>query len=179
MTRSAALPMTDVRRRVGVGTLMLFALLAQVSLLPHLRVLGVVADVMIVATVAVAVRRGPEYGGVFGFAAGLLVDLFLQVPVGLSALAYSIVGYAVGLAQSSLLRERWWLAPLLAGLGSLAAGLVFVLAGLILGQEYLLDLRSFLVLPARALYDAALALIVFPVTARLLGPAEETTTVRL
>lgn len=171
--------MSEVRQRVGLGTLMLLALLTQTSLLPHLRIGGVIPDVMVVVTVAVAVRRGPEYGAMFGFVAGLLIDLFLQVPAGLSALAYSIVGYAVGAAQTSLLRERWWLAPLLAAIGSLGAGLVFVLAGLVLGQEYLMTARSFVVLPARALYDAGLALIVFPVAARLLGPSDEPATVRL
>jgi rod shape-determining protein MreD len=171
--------MNLVRRRVGIGTLMLVALLAQTVFFPYLKVVGVLPDVMVVATVAVAVRRGAETGALFGFGAGVAIDLFLEVPIGLSALSYTVVGYAVGSIQTGLLRERWWLVPLLGGAGSLAAGVVFVVVGLVMGQEYLFSLRTFLVLPPRALYDAVLSLAVFPLAARLIGPPDSTPAYRL
>lgn len=165
--------MSSRRRRVGMATLLLTVLVAQTALFPHLRLFGVIPDLMVVAVVAVAARQGPEVGAVFGFTGGVLVDLFLETPVGLSALAYALVGYGVGLVQSGLLRERWWLAPLLGGLGSLGGGLVFVTVGALVGQEYLVSTRTFLILPTRALYDAALAVGAFPLAGALLGRREE------
>lgn len=165
--------MNPVRRRLGIVTLVIVALLAQTAFLPHLRLFGIVPDAVIVAVVAVAAREGPEVGALAGFGAGATIDLFLEVPLGLSALAYVLVGYGMGVVRSDFLRERWWLAPLLAGSGSLAAGLIFVLAGVILGEDHLLTLRTFTVIPVRALYDAGLSLVVFPLASRLMGPLED------
>lgn len=165
--------MNAVRRRVGILTLLLVVLLAQTAFFPHVRAFGVVPDVMVLAVAVVAAREGAEVGAGFGFAAGVLIDLFLEVPVGLSALSYTLVGYGIGTLHTGLMRSTWWIGPLLGGAASLAAGTIFVLVGIILGQEHLLALRSFVVIPSRALYDAGLALLVFPLASRLLGPAED------
>lgn len=165
--------MNPLRRRVGMVTLLTAGLLAETTFFPHVRLFGVVPDVLVLAVVAVAAREGAEVGAAFGFAAGVLIDLFLEVPVGLSALSYTLVGYAIGTMQTGLMRSSWWLAPLLGGVGSLAAGTIFVLGGVILGQDHLLAVRSFVVIPSRAVYDAGLALLVFPLASRLLGPAED------
>lgn len=165
--------MIALRHRIGMITLLVVALLAQLSFFPQVRVFGVVPDVMVVAVAAVAAREGSETGAVFGFVAGVLVDLFLQVPVGLTALTYVLVGHAVGTLQSGLLRASWWLGPAIGGVSSLVAGTLFVLVGLILGQEHLLTARTAVVVPTRAFYDAVLALGVFPLANRLLGPTED------
>lgn len=165
--------MSPLRRRVADVTLLVAVLLAQTSLFPHLRVFGVVPDVMVLAVVAVAARDGAETGAAYGFAAGVTIDLFLEVPVGLSALAYTVVGYGVGMLHTGLMRSAWWIGPVLGGTGALAAGVIFVVVGVILGQEHLLSVRSFLVIPVQALYAAALALVVFPLASRLLGPTAD------
>lgn len=165
--------MSPLRHRLGQLALLLIVLLAQLTFFPQVRLFGVVPDVMIVAVAAVAVREGPDGGAVFGFVAGVSIDLFLEVPVGLSALAYSVVGYGVGLLQTGLLRSTWWLAPALGGSASLVGGLIFVLTALILGQEHLFAIRTFVIVPTRALYDAVLALAVFPLANRLLGPGDD------
>lgn len=165
--------MNPLRHRLGQVALLMTVLLAQLAFFPHVRLFGVVPDVMVVAVAAVAVREGPEAGAVFGFVAGVLIDLFLEVPVGLSALAYSVVGYGVGLLQTGVLRSAWWLSPAIAGSASLVGGLIFVLTALILGQEHLFATRTFVILPTRALYDAVLSLAIFPLANRLLGPAED------
>lgn len=165
--------MNPLRRRVGLVTLMLVVLLVQTAFFPHVRLFGVVPDVMVLAVAAVAAREGAEVGAGFGFTAGVLIDLFLEVPVGLSALSYTLVGYGIGILHTGLMRSTWWVGPALGGTASLAAGTIFVLVGVILGQDHLLAARSFMVIPTRAVYDAGLALAVFPLTSRLLGPAED------
>lgn len=165
--------MNPLRRRAGMVTLLLVVWLAETAFFPYVRLFGVVPDIVVVAVAAVAAREGAEVGAAFGFAAGVIVDLFLEVPLGLSALSYTIVGYGIGTLHTGLMRATWWTGPLLGGAASLTAGLVFVLVGIILGQEHLLAVRSFVVIPSRAVYDALLAFLIFPVAGRLLGPAAD------
>jgi hypothetical protein len=86
-----------------LGAVLLTGLVAHVGLAPHLAVRGAAPDVLLVAVVAVAVRRGARTGAGFGFAAGLGADLFLTTPLGTSALAYTLVGHASGRCRA----PRW------------------------------------------------------------------------
>ena len=95
-------------RAIRLVLLLIAVVLVQTAVLPHLRIAGVAPEVGLVATVAVAFVAGPEAGAVFGFAAGLALDLFLSTPLGLSALAWSLTGYAVGVLQGAVLRASWW-----------------------------------------------------------------------
>jgi rod shape-determining protein MreD len=143
--------------------LLIGIVLVQTTILPYLRVFGVVADLGLVATVAVAYREGPETGAIFGFAAGLSMDLFLQTPLGLSALAYALTGYLIGILQGGLLRSAWWVSPVLGGLGGIIGGLLFIGIGALVGQEQLFALRSLRVVLLAGLYDALIAPIMFPI----------------
>src|SRR4029450_12697441 len=87
-------------------------------------VFGAVPDLLLVATIAVGYQRGPEAGAVFGFVGGLAIDCFLSSPLGVSALAFALVGYGVGVFQSGLLRSSRWIAPVLGGIGGLGGGAV-------------------------------------------------------
>lgn len=135
--------------------------IAQVALFPHLRVDGVAPDLGLVTAVAVAYREGPNAGAVVGFSGGLLLDLFLRTPLGLSALSWAITGYVVGVLQGAMVRSSRWVAPLLGGFGGLLGGTVFVLVGGILGSEELVTSNSIRVVVISATYDAVLAPLVF------------------
>ena len=91
--------------RLGRLALMLILLVVlQTALFPYLRIADVVPDLGLVAAVAIAVRYGPETGAAFGFAAGFASDVFLQTPLGLSALAFGLTAYFVGMLQRRLAR---------------------------------------------------------------------------
>jgi rod shape-determining protein MreD len=150
--------------RVGRLALLLIAIvLVQTTILPYLRVFDVVPDLGLVATVALAYREGPESGAIFGFAAGLSMDLFLQTPLGLSALAYALTGYFIGVLQGALVRTAWWVSPFLGALGGIIGGLLFIGIGAIVGQEQLFALRSLRIVLLAAVYDALVAPIIFPI----------------
>jgi rod shape-determining protein MreD len=128
-----------------------------------LRVFGVTPDVGLLLTVAVAYYSGPERGAVFGFVAGLVTDLFLNTPFGVSALSSALVGYGVGVVQSGLIRAPRWVAPVMGILGGLAGGTLFVGIGALAGREELLALRSMRVVLIACVYDAVLAFVAFPI----------------
>ena len=83
-------------RVAPLGAVLLTGLAAHVGVAPHLAVWGAAPDVLLVAVVAVSVRRGARTGAGFGFAAGLGADVFLATPLGTSALAYTLVGHVLG-----------------------------------------------------------------------------------
>jgi rod shape-determining protein MreD len=94
---------------------------------------------------------------------GLLTDLlFLETPLGLSAMVFCLVGYGVGLLQAGVLRTSWWL-PVVTALMACAAGeALFALMGALFGERQLVTGRLPLVAGVVGLLDAILAVVVVP-----------------
>jgi rod shape-determining protein MreD len=156
--------------RLRLALVVVAAVVFQTTLFSSgLRVFGVMPDLCLVLTVAVAFHQGPERGAVFGFAAGFATDLFLSTPLGLSALSFTVVGYGVGLLQSGFVRPSRWVAPFMGALGGLAGGALFVAVGALAGQDHLLAPRSLKVIVVAAAYDALLAFVAFPVARWAIG----------
>src|SRR6478735_9158841 len=98
-------------RLIRLALFLIFITVLQTAVFPHLRIAGVVPELGLVAAVAMSVRYGPELGAAFGFAAGLALDLFLQTPLGLAALAFGLTAYLVGAMQNTLARPATWMRP--------------------------------------------------------------------
>lgn len=144
--------------------LVLTLVVVQTALFPSLRVAGAGPDLLLVATIAAAYHRGAEVGAGFGFVAGLAIDCFLSSPFGVSALAFCLVGFGVGVFQSGMLRSSRYVAPVLAGVGGLLGGGLWVVIAAVAGQDDLLAGHTVTVLVVSAVYDALLAFLVFPFT---------------
>ena len=149
-------------RFARLALLLVLLVLVQTAVLPYVRVVDVVHDLGLVATIAIAYQEGPEAGATFGFAAGLATDLFLETPLGLSALAFALTGYLIGVVQGALVRTAWWVTPVLGGLGGILGGLLFVGIGALVGQEQLFTLRSLRIVLLAGVFDAVVAPVVFP-----------------
>jgi rod shape-determining protein MreD len=92
---------------------------------------------MLLVALAAGLAAGPERGAAIGFASGLLYDLTLQTPCGLSALTYAILAFLVGSLQDSVLRAAWWIPVSTAAAGSAAGVILYVVFGTVVGVEYL------------------------------------------
>lgn len=149
-------------RRARLVMLLLSCVLVQTAVFPYLRIAGAVPDVGLVATIAIAYNVGADDGAVYGFAAGLAIDLFRETPLGLSALAFAATGYAVGVLRGGMLRSSRWVAPLLGGVGGLFGGLVFVTVGALAGREHLLTVHNLQVVAIAAVYDLVISPLIFP-----------------
>ena len=108
--------------------------------------------------------KGPETGAIFGFAAGLCMDLFLQTPLGLAAL----VVRPDRVPDRDRSRARSCGAPggsprCSGSWAGIVGGLLFVGIGALVGQEQLFELRSLRIVVLAALYDAVVAPIMFPI----------------
>jgi len=117
--------------------IVLVALVLQVTLLSRFSYEGARPDLMILLAVMAGFRLGPERGAIVGFAAGVSFDIVLSTPLGLSALVYTIIGYAVGAATAGMVRTSRWAAPVVAAAGSAAGMLLYALVGAVLGEPTL------------------------------------------
>jgi rod shape-determining protein MreD len=92
-----------VTTRVALlGLVLLTGLLVDTVVLSGIAIGGVSPSVVILAVTAVALTDGGEAGARFGFAAGIAVDLLAGGLMGLSALVYLLVGFAIGLLRPYL-----------------------------------------------------------------------------
>ena len=123
----------DPRFRLPI--LFVGALLLQTTLLARLRIFGVMPDVMLLLAVAGGITAGATRGATLGFASGMLIDLFLPTPLGLSALVFTLVGYGVGVANTGVLRSAWYIPVLTAGAASVAGVALYAVIGSVLGER--------------------------------------------
>lgn len=111
------------------------ALTLQLGVGNQIVVFGAVGDLMLLVAVAAGLAAGPDQGAVIGFASGLLYDLMLQTPFGLSALTYALVAYAVGSLQDSVLRAAWWIPVASAATASAIGVILYGVFGTVLGED--------------------------------------------
>jgi rod shape-determining protein MreD len=69
---------------------------AQATVAPALRIGDVAPDLPLIMVVMLALRRGPEFGCLAGFAAGLLQDTAAGGLIGPQALTKAVVGFTIG-----------------------------------------------------------------------------------
>jgi len=140
-------------------------------LMLHTTVLGLIhvdhvrPEGLLLLTVLTGLVGGQQAGTLMGFAAGLLADLTLQTPFGLSALVLTITGYSVGTMRTALVRASWWLVPATALVASFGSVVAFVLLGGLVGQSQLLrpgPAHMFTVAAIVAAMNAVLSPAVYP-----------------
>ena len=115
------------------------ALVLQVSLVSDLRIAGSIGDLMLVVVVAAGLTGGADRGITYGFAAGVLYDLVLDTPFGLTALTYAVVGYGVGVVGAALGRTSGWWPVLIAAAAGMAQSVLYTCIGILIGTAYPLD----------------------------------------
>ena len=140
-----------------VAVLVLSAFVFEAAVASHLRIAGVAIDLLLVLTIGAGLAGGPDRGAFVGFLAGVLADLVLMTPFGMSALTYALVGYAVGTLRSTSPRSSGWLPVALGALAGGGAVLFFVLLGELLGQSLLTRPDLWLVVLVEAIVCGVLA----------------------
>jgi len=143
--------------RVRLAAAIALVLLLHLTLLAEVRIAGVRPDAPLLLAVVAGLAAGAERGAIVGFAAGLSADLFLSSPFGLSALVYSLVGFAIGSFQSGILRSAWWI-PVVTAFGGSAAGIVlYAVVGATVGETEMVGVRLALIALLVGMMNALLA----------------------
>jgi rod shape-determining protein MreD len=108
--------------------------IVQSTVLPHLAVRGVFPELPVLAVSSWSLLRGPREGLVWGFIAGVAVDLFSGAPFGAATLALLAAGGLSGLARGTVLQLRILLPVATAFVATTAYALVFLAILRVSGQ---------------------------------------------
>jgi rod shape-determining protein MreD len=111
-----------------------FVALLQTTVMPHLSIWGVFPDLPVLVVAGWGLLRGAAEGSLWGFIAGLAVDLFSGAPFGAATLSLVVVGVLAGLGKASALQAQVALPMLTVFLATIGYNLIFLLVLQISGQ---------------------------------------------
>lgn len=166
---SSVLGEIGIPRLFAIGALVVVALALQSTVLSYATILGVIPQVVLVVVLCLAFTDGERVGLVAGFFGGLLQDL--QLPegsiVGLYALVYTLVGYAVGVIREYTPAESVWTPVITVAVASAMVEFGYAGLSIILGQQWIGLATTTKVVGLVVLYNTLLTPLVFPVVRRV------------
>lgn len=135
--------------------------IVQTTIVPRLAIWGVFADLPLLVVVSWSLVRGRREGMIWGFIAGLMVDLLSGAPFGAATLALTAVGFLSGLGEATVFGARMVLPLITMFLATILYHLLFLVVVRISGHPVAwLDSLVRLVLPT-AVLNTALTPVVF------------------
>lgn len=158
-----------LRRLLVLAAVLVAGLLLESTVFASWRLAGARPDLLVIAVVAVAMGAGPVEGATFGFCAGLLADLLFgeSQSVGVTALAYTAIGFAIGALEPYVTSSGAWVHLGLSAAASLASVWLTGLVLRVFGQfSWGYVARTGLLV---AVANLLLTPLVYPVVRRLLA----------
>jgi len=159
------------RSSVVIGTVMLLAVLIELTVLSRLGIPGATPDLVVVCVVALALALGPAPGAVAGFVGGLLLGLAPPADgvLGVSALVLALIGFLAGKVVDPRDRSIWVIMGIV-GLSTSGAVLGTAVLNAILGSDRVM----WEVVPGLALSSALYGVLLAPLVVPLIGSAART-----
>jgi rod shape-determining protein MreD len=120
-------------KRLAIVTMLLAAVLVQVTWAPRFTVAGVFPNLALVAVIAITWTVGVKQGMVWACVAGLMLDLTAPGPIGPHAVALLAGSYLTGFWARNLARESVLQPVIAAAVSTAAYSLVLVVVDEMLG----------------------------------------------
>ncbi|MCS0638096.1 rod shape-determining protein MreD [Streptomyces sp. LP05-1] len=147
------------------GTLLVVALVLQVSVLARLQLPGAVPDLMLLVVLGLAFVYGHVAGALIGFAAGLLADFAPPADhaAGRYALVLCVIGYLAGLAKPEKGRLKSATGPMaMVVVAAVLSTLLYAGVGALVGDTAARHVGLIPLLATAVLYDLLLAPFTVP-----------------
>ncbi|MEA2510288.1 MAG: hypothetical protein QOG21_2370 [Actinomycetota bacterium] len=167
-SRGGLFPQVGGGRTAAIAAILVGALALQSTVVAQVTLLGVIPQLVLIVVVSLAFTDGPRVGVVTGFAGGLLQDLLLpQAIVGLTALVYVLIAFAVGSFREYSTTESVWAPVIAVALSSFVAEASYALLAVILGQPWVSFVFTTKVIGLVVLYNTLLTPLLFPLIRRV------------
>lgn len=122
-----------------LALVLLAALVVQVAVVDQILVRGTHADLMVLLVGAAGLVAGPQRGAITGFLVGLVADLVVTTPYGLSSLTFVLVGFTFGLLRlAPTAREARSVQVALCVAAGAAGTILYAFLGAVLDQSGML-----------------------------------------
>ena len=168
-----------MRRVIAIIVIIVTAVLLQSTVFSQLQLLGVRPELLYLVTILIAVNEGPSEGAIVGFTCGLEQDMFLDQPMGITALTLTLLGYAVGMARQYIVSPSP-LVPTIVVAVATALGVGFYeIVTYLLGQFDAGFTYAVKVALLTAAYNAVLTPILSPLLRRIVEGSRPRRVVRL
>jgi rod shape-determining protein MreD len=155
------------KRTVLLFLLTITGLAIETSVLGTATLAGTKPELLLLMVVALGMGEGPAFGATAGFVMGLSTDLILQLPAGITALTYTLIGYAVGRIRAQVQTASAWLPMIMVSLATFVGVLFYAGFNYLLGDTFPLS-RTVRAAGLSAAYNGLLTPFVFPLV-RALG----------
>lgn len=145
-----------------VALVCLVAVSLQLTVFIDVRVFGVAPEMLALVAVLAGYFGGPQRGPVVAFFAGLLWDIYLPTPLGVSAIAFAVVAYAIGSVEAGLFHDSRIQVAAAVSMSTMAIVASYALMAEILGERGLLDGRLLKVAAVSGLLNGLLSVVAAP-----------------
>ncbi len=89
-----------------LGFLLLFlATIIQISFLPHLTVLNLVPNIVLIMIICWSLTRPPDQSIIWALMGGILLDVFSSSPFGIFTLLFVLISFAISFAKTNLIGD--------------------------------------------------------------------------
>lgn len=162
--KSSLAPTQERQSRLWrVALMVLLAVIAQVTVAPYLTVLGAKPDISLVVIVCLAMMRGPLWGAVGGFAAGMLMDIALVQTLGISSFLMTLAGYFSGRYAEGVDENSWFPPVLMVFVSTIFVQALNAVIMFLFGIEASVNYVAFRIILPSAILNALLAAPLFVV----------------
>lgn len=141
--------------------ILLLNFIFQTTILPHLSVMGVVPNTSLIIIVIIALLRGKYSGAFTGLIAGLLQDMMFSKVIGINALIYFLIGYAVGLLDDKVFKENLVLPFVTILISTFTYHILYYLFMIFLSREASLAIVMKDILIKELIYNSFLSIFVY------------------
>ena len=150
---------------VRLGIVFVVALVIQLSVFVDVRIFDVAPELLALVAVVAAFFVGPERGPVIAFVAGLLWDVYLPTPLGVSAVVFAVVAFVVATLNEGLFHDTRTQLVGVVAVGSAASVIGYALLGAIVGEGGLISADLIVIALVVGASNAVLAPIAAPIMA--------------
>lgn len=147
---------------VRAGAVCVLAVVVQLAVFVDVRFFGVAPELLALVAVLAGAFGGPERGPIVAFGAGLLWDIYLPSPLGVAAIVYALVAFAIASLDAGLFHDSRVQLVVLAGVGTGATVIGYALLGTVVGETGLVGTRLLVVAGVAGLLNAVLAPLAAP-----------------
>lgn len=144
-----------------LALIIILNLVLQSTILPYITIFGFAPNTALIIIVVISLLRGRYYGGFFGLCLGLIQDIIFGTVVGVNALIYFILGYIIGLIQSSLNAENLIIPAICTGIGTIVYNSLYFLLMFFLSKNIPIDIMVKNILSIEILYNSILAIFIY------------------